>query len=203
MEMEIQELEDQFFTVVCQASSDLENVDLSIVKLCIANLPVSLKHQHIKFLDECLPAIECAESVSEIFSILSRNWDFMNCGLLKEMVRKLGSNETKQLMEEYSEKLREFRMKTKFIDFTDKWTGNCPSPILDFATLEDRETLLIQQAKARFVKECTLPLPSYKDFESDTWALPQTELEPHKFDTGKDDNYNFTKMSECLRHARA
>ena len=186
IEKEIQDLEDQFFTVVCKAASDLEKVDLSIVKLCIANLPVSLKHQHIKYLEEHLPAIESAESVSEIFSILSQYWDFLNCGLLEEIVRKFGGSETRRLMHEYLEKLKEFRKKTTLIDFIDKWAGSCPPQFSEFdteldqeewnaRTLEDLERLRIQQANGVFVVKHTLRCIKVKrGCVSVTWGLPNS-----------------------------
>ena len=184
IEKEIQDLEDQFFTVVYKAQSDLQNVDLSMVKLCIMQLPVSLKHQHIKFLQENLSAIESAHSIGEIFSILSLYWDFLNCGLLQELVRRLGKGELKQLMEQYTEKLREFRMNTKLEDFICKWARNCPCDFSEFITkmgddwrdrtLEDLEKFRIELARKMYVKDYTLYCTRIKPGSvSVTWALPR------------------------------
>ena len=167
-------------------SSDLElNVSLSMVKLCITQLPVSLKHQHIKFLQENHAAIENAESVREIFSILSPRWNFLNCGLLNEIVRKLGSYEIKQLMEKYTEKLREFRMKTKLSGFviTDRGAQICPSNVSELNTLmgenwcdhtlEELDRFRIELAYQFCVEEYALPCKKIKlGSISVTWALP-------------------------------
>ena len=184
IEEEIQELEDQFFTVVRNAASDLETVDLFIVKLCITNLPVSLKHQHINYLEEHRLAIENAKSVREILLILSQHWDFLNCGLLEELVRKFGGDDTRQLMREYTEKLKEFRKKTKVIDFIGKWAGSCPPQFSEYdteldeeewsdRTLEDLNSLRIRQAKEVFAVKHTLRcIKVKKGCVSVTWAIP-------------------------------
>ena len=185
IENEIQELEDQFFDYVCKAASDLEEIDLSMVKRGLTQLPVSLKHEHIKFLQENLQAIENAKSVSEIFTILSLYWDFLNCGLLNEIVRKLGNYETKQLMEKYSEKLRAFRVKTKLEDFIGKWARSYPSHFIEFVsemggdwrehTLEDLEKFRIKLARMMYVEEYALHYTRIKPGSvSVTWALPSS-----------------------------
>ena len=167
IEKEIQELEDEFFSLVTKAVQDLENTELSVVKLCITQLPVSIKHQHIKFLQENPSAINNAKSVLEIFIILAPYWDFLNCGLLNEIVRRLGNDETKHNMEKYMERLREFRVKTKLGDFIGKWARCCPPYFSEFITemrgywrdrtLEDLENFRIKLARRVCVEAYVLP----------------------------------------------
>ena len=187
VEEEIQELEDEFFNVVQKAASDLEKIELSAVKLCITHLPVSVKHQHqhIKFLQKNLTAINNAKSVSEIFTILALYWDFLNCGLLNEIVRKFGNYETKQVMEKYAEKLREFRVKTKLEDVIGKWARSCPSHFSEFVsemggiwrdrTLEDLEKFRIELARTMYVEEHVLHYTRIMPGSvSVTWVLPSS-----------------------------
>ena len=186
IEKEIQELEDEFSGVVMKAALDLEKIELSLVKLHITTqLPVSVKHQHIKFLQDNLSAISNAKSVHEIIAILALYWDFLNCGLLNEIVRRLGNYETKQLMEKYMEKLREFRVKTKLEDFIGKWARCCPPHFSEFVTemrgdwrdrtLEDLRKLRIELARTVCVEEYALPcLTITPGSVSVTWALPSS-----------------------------
>ena len=186
IEKEIQELEEEFSSVVMKAALDLEKIELSLVKLHITTqLPVSIKHQHIKFLQDNLPAISNAKSVQEIFSILALYWDFLNCGLLNEIVRRLGNHETKQLMDQYMERLREFRVKTKLGDFIGKWARCCPPHFSELITelpgewsehtLEDLENLRIELARTICVEGYALPCISTKPGSvTVTWAIPSS-----------------------------
>ena len=120
IDSEIEELERQFSNVVSEAAEDLITVNLSQVKLCLTQLPVSVKYQFLRFLKHNRSAINYAQNVDEIFAILGEYWDFLNCGLLNEVVHQLGSDKAKQLIEQYMEKLNQFRMKTKLEDFFDE-----------------------------------------------------------------------------------
>ena len=155
IENEIEELEEQFSDVVNKAEDRLKKSQLLEIKRYIRQLPVSIKHQHIKFLQGNLSAINNTNSISDIFNILSLYWDFLNCGLLREIIHKFGDSETQRLMDEYSEKLRDFRQRTKLRDFIDKWMGGCNFPhceefITEMGenwkdrTLEDLENFRIQ-----------------------------------------------------------
>ena len=186
IEKEIQELEEEFSSVVMKAALDLEKTELSLVKLHITTqLPVSIKHQHIKFLQENLSAINNAKSVGEIFSILALYWDFLNCGLLNEIVHRLGSYETKQLMDQYMEKLREFRVKTKLEDIIGKWARCYPPHFSKFTTellgewrnrtLEDLQNFRLELARTICVEEYALHnIKIYPGSVTVTWAIPSS-----------------------------
>ena len=126
IDREIEELESLFLNIVSEAAEDLTTVKLSKVKLCLTQLPVSVKYQHVYFLDHNLSAIIEATSVDAILGVLGRYWDYLNCGLLNEIVHRLGSVTTKQLMEQYMETLRLFRSKTKLGVFFGKTTASIP-----------------------------------------------------------------------------
>ena len=163
IDREIEELERLYLNIVSEAAEDLSTVKLSKVKLCVTQLPVSVKYQHVYFLDHNLSAIVDATSVDAIFGILGRYWDYLNCGLLNEIVHRLGSGATKQLMEQYMETLRLFRLKTKLGDFFGKTTANIPPHFTTFVTtlgegwenrtLEDLEQFRKELARSMYLKE--------------------------------------------------
>ena len=127
IDKEIQELERQFLKVVREARKDLTTVELSEVKLCVTQLPVSVRYRHIRFLEHNRSAITSATSVDDVLAILGLYWSYFNCGLLNEIVHQLGNDATKLIMEQYMEKLRRFRMKTKLRDFVGKSTHAIPN----------------------------------------------------------------------------
>ena len=158
MEKEIRELEDEFFDVAYKAAVNLGDENLPKIKMCVKLLPVSTKHTHMYLLQpEDLSAIDDAKRVDKIFSILARYWDFLNCGLLNEIIRRVGDDEMKKLMDKYLGKLKCFREKTKLGDFINKWTGKDCLDYEEFATkmgenwaertLEDLENFRIQWSR--------------------------------------------------------
>ena len=174
LEDKIHSLEEDFGEIVDRTASDIENsienhkTSLSKVKRRITQLPVSMKHLHIKFLAGKLSAINNAKNVDEFFSILGLYWDFMNCGLLQQLVNRFGSSETQQRTEEYLKRLKEFRTDTTVREFTDKWTGCIPSNLADFVmemgdewldrTLEEVEQFRIKLSRRCSLNEYALPL---------------------------------------------
>ena len=182
IDREIQELELLFLNIVSEAAEDLTTVKLSKVKLCVTQLPVSVKYQHLRFLEHKRSAIIAATSVDAILAILGEYWDFLNCGLLNEVVHRHGSVATKRLMEQYMEKLREFRLKTKLGDFFGKATLNVPPHFTTFVTelgagwedctLEDLEQFRKKLAQSMYLKEYAMHFKSVQPGSiAVTWAL--------------------------------
>ena len=185
IEKEIEELEDQFFDVVVKAASCLEGVPLAKLKMCVTQLPVSVKYQHKKFLEDKLSAIDNAPTVAAVFAILGLYWNFLNCGLLTELIRRLGNDETKLLMEQYTEQLRQFRRKTKLGDFVGKWAQSTPPHFVEFKaemghawrdyTLEDLVEFRKRLARSLCVEEYALIIKSANSGSVViTWALPSS-----------------------------
>ena len=182
IEKEIEELEDHFLDVVDKAAESLENVHLSKIKRCITQLRVSVKYQHIRFLAGKLSVINNAQSVHAIFAILGLYWNFLNCGLLNELIRKLADDDTKQLMEKYAEKLRAFQRKTRLGDFIEKWAQTTPPHFTEFRThmgenwrdrtLEDLEEFRRKLARSMCVEEWSLQMNTTEPGSvSVTWVL--------------------------------
>ena len=123
-----------------------------------------------------------ATSIDAILAILGKYWDYLNCGLLNEVVHRLGSNQTKQLMEQYTGELRRFRVKTKLGDFFGKATQIIPPYFTTFVTkmgedwrdrtLEDLQDLRKELARAMYLKEYALHFESAETGSvAVTWAL--------------------------------
>ena len=163
IDREIEELETLFLNVVGEAADDLTTIRLSKVKLCVTQLPVSVKYQHLRFLEHNRSAIIAATSIDAILAILGDYWDFLNCGLLNEVVHRLGSGATKQLMKQYMETLKRFRMKTKLGDLFCKVTASIPPHFTTFVTtlgkgwenrtLEDLEHFRKELARSLYLKD--------------------------------------------------
>ena len=100
------------------------------------------------------------------------------------MIRKLGNDQTKLLMEQYMEKLRRFRMKTKLGDFVDKWAHSIPhftTFITEMGenwrdrTLEDLEDIRKELAESMYLKEYAMHFKSAGTGSiTITWALQST-----------------------------
>ena len=173
---DIREFEKEFHDLADQAADDIEQsikegkAKLSRVKSTVTRLPVSLRHHHIKFLAGKLSAIDKAETVNALFSILDLYWDFMNCGLLELLIDKFGSEETQQRMEGYLTRLKDFRMRTTVREFTGKWTRNIPSNLSAFKMEVgdgwlDKTLEAVEEFKTEFSRLCS--------FEN--YALPLIE----------------------------
>ena len=119
----IEGLEDEFDGLANRAADDIEQsirggeTKLARVKSTITRLPVSIRHHHVKFLVGKLSAINKAESVNELFSILDLYWDFINCGLLERLIGRFGST---QRLDIYLKRLKDFRVTTTVREFTGK-----------------------------------------------------------------------------------
>ena len=88
-------------------------------------------------------------------------------------------------MKKYTEKLKEFRVKTKLEDFLGKWAQSSPSHFAEFVTkmggdwrdctLEDLEKFRIKLARTLYVEEHILHYTSIKSgCISVTWAFPSS-----------------------------
>ena len=83
----------------------------------VAVLPTSLKYQHKYFLEHNSSQILNATTVEEIFSILNRYCNFLNCSLLAHIISKFGDEELQKQLSTYTTALQAFRSRTKITDF--------------------------------------------------------------------------------------
>ena len=90
---------------------------LKKVQNSIKHIPVSLKRDLGKcFRKESLDA----ESINELFIILSCYWDYLNPGLLEFLVGRFGTNDDVVLLTTYLEKLEQFRSEVKLGEYVEK-----------------------------------------------------------------------------------
>ena len=117
LEEEIDALERLFLDLVDTTADGFidANFSLHCLKRCLTQLPVSVKVRHIKFLAGNLVNILKAENIEDICAIHGLYWDFINCGLLVEMIHRFekGLPDVKQELEKYLCKLKLFRCQTK------------------------------------------------------------------------------------------
>ena len=137
-------------------------------RISIAVLPTSLKYQHRYFLEHHSSQIAKATTVEEIFSILNRYCNFMNCSLLTHIINKFGDEELKKQQSSYTEALQEFRSQTKFSDFFKAYTENPNIPSESVAlttkmgsewehrTLQDAEEYRKCMAQCSFLADSAL-----------------------------------------------
>ena len=83
------------------------------LRITVAVLPTSLKYQHKYFLEHHFSQIARAITVEEIFSILNRYCNFLNCGLLTYIISKFGDEELQKQLSTYTAALQAFRSQTK------------------------------------------------------------------------------------------
>ena len=93
------------------------------LRTTVAVLPTSMKYQHKYFLEQHSSQIARATTVEEIFSILNRYCNFLNCGLLAYIISKFGDVELRKQLTNYTVALQTFRSRTKITDFVKTFTG--------------------------------------------------------------------------------
>ena len=128
-------------------------------KVSVAVLPTSLKYQHKYFLEHHSSQIGKATTVDEIFSIVNRYCNFLNCSLLAHIIGKFGDEELQTQLSRYVEALQAFRLRTRITDFFKAYTGtpNLPPEFVPLkikmgseweqCTLEDAEGYCKSMAK--------------------------------------------------------
>ena len=97
-------------------------------QISVAVLPTSLKYQHEYFLEHHSSEIARATTVGEIFSILNRYCNFLNCSLLAHIISKFGDGELQRQLNTYTTALQSFRSRTKITDFVQTCPGNQKIP---------------------------------------------------------------------------
>ena len=107
------------------------------LRASVAVLPTSLKYQHHCFLKQHSSEIAKTTTVEEIFFILNSYWNFLNCSLLVHIIDKFGDEDLKKELSAYTTALKEFRVRTKIVDFSKTCTES-PEVPPGFATLKMR-----------------------------------------------------------------
>ena len=119
LEHDIGEMQRKFEDLVdsVEASFQSNQVPLEKLKGKLKHIPMSLKLQLGKFFRDQTSEILKAESLGELFIMLSYNWNYLNPGLLEFMVGRFGSKDDILSMEAYLRKLDCFRTRVKVGDY--------------------------------------------------------------------------------------
>ena len=175
LEKEIMDFEEKYQVLTDDVLSGFKRRKVSHYKIqsYLRQLPVSLKLQCSEFFLNRASHLTRANSVEELFLILSMHWDFMNPNLLARLAYRFGDDQTRSLVDKYMEELKGFRMRTKVKDFVNQWTGR---PIPDFHkiavvlkdnwkeySLEELEVFRIELSHQRWLEEGVLRFDGTQD----------------------------------------
>ena len=109
---EVESFEGRFEDLVNETYQTVkETVDVETLLIGIKLLPISLRPDHLEYLMSNERLLE-ATNHRQIFTSLNFYWSFLNYGLLAHIVRRFGSEATKQKMQVYELDLQQFRKKT-------------------------------------------------------------------------------------------
>ncbi len=155
---QVEVLEADFLMLVCRAEVDLaERVSNSpnlLSQFCTAvfNIPASRKRPHVKFLAEKRKEIVRAPSVSDLISILSLHWDFINTPFLEVLVKSFGGCEVKRELSDYVKKLGQFCRTTKLYEYKSAFPSTTIAVPPGFCTI----TVKFQADSAKYTLEKAL-----------------------------------------------
>ena len=117
------QLQETFVTVlthtkICLAKKEMANKDFLVeFKITLTTLPLSKKHQHLKFLSHEEHRIMLAADIHEIFEILKPYWNYVDYSFLEYLVKEFGPSGLKREMKKYISQLEVFERKTSIKQF--------------------------------------------------------------------------------------
>ena len=171
VEEQVQYFESTFGNLVDKACGEVKGkVEPHILLSRVTCLPVSARTQHRSFIKTNLTNIPPPVTFENIWSILNLYWDFLNYGLLEHVINKCGSEELKQKMQEYVDKLSTFKQTTRLCDFIESW------PCRDDGPPEDRLKKVVVKMKHEW-SQCTLQdVESFKKALVHKFFLPEFDI---------------------------
>ena len=111
--MEIDAFEARFedLTYLAQAAIE-DHTPMKKFRHTLRCLPLSIRNDHLQFLEKSLPNIDKAENIDEIFRYLNMYWNFLDYTLLEYVIKRYGDKFLKSKMRRYVHDLAEFRKNT-------------------------------------------------------------------------------------------
>ena len=115
---EIENLEDQFFQLICDTRaflSEKEKQDKKFLEIFadfLFNFPVAKKAIHVKFFHENEDEILEAKNIRKLFAILSRYCNYCNYEIIVHIVKKFGDVKLQTSIKIYCESINKFEMST-------------------------------------------------------------------------------------------
>ena len=218
---EIKELEEKFEDLkFCTLSSlikrESENEDfLKNFKHRLTMLSGSIRERHRRLFSRRNRAlIRRAESVGDVFDVISGYMNFLNCSLLFYIIdRFIDSGNVKQLEYSFRSLLKAFRLRTSVSELQGVWKSHLPSDYVEvLAQCSHQGTMTLEEVEeTKEALACQASLEPYTFFIIKTspgsivitWAIPkhiapvfaksmqdQTFLKKHNIETMKIDKYN-------------
>lgn len=123
----IENFEERFSSLEFATLLELEEKQTSLKRFrhSITLLPVAIKRDHKRFLEESLSDITKVESLDELFMHLNLYWNFLDYSLLEHIINRFGSATLKQQMKTYASDLFHFRKRTTVRQFVSNCPGSC------------------------------------------------------------------------------
>ena len=178
VEEQVRHFENTFGDLVDKACEEVKKIDPHILLSRVTYLPVSVRREHRTFIEERLTSIPPPETFAKIWSILNLYWDFLNYGLFEHVINKCGSDDLKQEMQAYVDKLSIFKQTTRLCDFIESW------PCRDDKPPEDRLKKVVVKMKYEW-SQCTLQdVESFKRALVHKFFLPEFDILLQKAERG-------------------
>ena len=179
VEKKVQYFENTFDNLVDKACREVKGkIEPHIFLSRVTCLPVSARSQHRSFIEEKLTNIPPPVTFENIWPILNLYWDFLNYGLLQHVINKCASENLKQQMQDYVDKLSTFKQTTRLCDFIESW------PCRDDGPPEDRLKKVVVKMKHEWSR-CTLhDVESFRKALVHKFFLPEFDILLQKAERG-------------------
>ena len=125
--MRIENFEERFSSLEFATLIELEDKQTSLKRFrhSITLLPVAIRHDHKKFLEESLSDITKVESLDKLFMHLNLYWSFLDYSLLEHIINRFGNTTLKRQMKTYASDLSQFRKNTTVRQYVSNCPGSC------------------------------------------------------------------------------
>ena len=122
MEDQVQHFESKFGDLVKRAYEEVtREMEPRSFLAIVTYLPVSARHLHRKFIEKKLTNIPPPVTFEKIWCILNLYWDFLNYGLLENIIYKCTCADLNKQMKKYVDELSAFKRETRLCDFINSW----------------------------------------------------------------------------------
>ena len=122
----VADLEAEFSLIQARVYQKLEEKPESIgtVRQFINSLSVS-QRENIPYFDRHMQEILNYSTLEEVFSFLTRKgvWSFLNSHILEKIVEQFNLEGLDRALQEYNDKVDDFKKQTKLGDFLEVWSG--------------------------------------------------------------------------------
>ncbi|MCG8624068.1 MAG: hypothetical protein MJE68_19010 [Proteobacteria bacterium] len=134
--MKIKAFEGQFDCLHDRLVAELSEGGTSVDKVlqALTKLPFAFRKEYESIIQSMLPELEKREVIHNLFYRLNPLFTFIDYELLQHLISKFGSQELKQEMMSYTEKMHLFKKVTTINELVDYWPG-LEVPRIDYKKL--------------------------------------------------------------------